>query len=73
VSSLKIIEDKRTRNTRDRGFGDGMLKGVIPNVTNDPAMEIAQMNRIIREMKNEITRLRRNENLLPNPRMIVQE
>jgi len=36
-------------------------------------IEIAQMNRTIRQMKNEITILRRNDNYTPNPRMSVQE
>jgi hypothetical protein len=36
-------------------------------------IEIAQMNRTIRKMKNEITRLRRGDNYVANPRMSVQE
>jgi hypothetical protein len=36
-------------------------------------IEIAQMNRTIRQMQNEITRLRRNDNYIPNPRMSVPE
>jgi len=34
-------------------------------------MEIAQMNITIRQMQNKITRLRRNENFIPNSRMSV--
>jgi hypothetical protein len=36
-------------------------------------IEIAQMNRTIRKMQNEITRLRRVDNYVANPRMSVQE
>jgi hypothetical protein len=32
-------------------------------------IEIAEMNRTIRKMKNEITRLRRGDNYVANPRM----
>jgi hypothetical protein len=57
--------------------------GVIPNVKNDPTttqemkqrMEIAQMNRTIRQMQNELTRLRRDENFVPtnqNPRIPIR-
>jgi hypothetical protein len=50
-------------------------------VTNDPTtmqetkqrMEITQMNQTIRQMQNELTRLRRNENFSPNPRIPIQE
>jgi hypothetical protein len=38
ASSSRRIEDQRTRNTGDRGISGGILKGVIPNVTNDPTM-----------------------------------
>jgi hypothetical protein len=34
-------------------------------------IEIAQMNRTIRKMKNEITRLRRGDNYVENSRMLV--
>jgi hypothetical protein len=81
ASSSRRNEDQRTRNTENQGIGGGILKGVIPNVRNDPTMtqetkqrmEIAQMNRTIKQMQNELTRLRRNENFPPNPRMHVQE
>jgi hypothetical protein len=36
-------------------------------------IEIAQMNRTIRKMKNEITRLRMGDNYVSNLRMSVQE
>jgi hypothetical protein len=36
-------------------------------------IEIAQMNRTIRKMQNDITRLRRVDNYVANPRMSVQE
>jgi hypothetical protein len=36
-------------------------------------MEIAQMNKTIRKMQNEIIRLRRNENFMPDSRMSVPE
>jgi hypothetical protein len=36
-------------------------------------IEIAQMNRTIRKMKNEITRLRRGHNYVENMRMSIQE
>jgi hypothetical protein len=50
-------------------------------VRNDPAtmqkmrqrMEIVQMNRTIRQMKNELTRLRRGENFVLNSRILSQE
>ena len=31
------------------------------------------MNQMIRQMQNELTRLRRNEKCSPNPRILVQE
>jgi hypothetical protein len=34
-------------------------------------IKIAQLNRTIRQMQNEITRLRRNDNYIPNPRISV--
>jgi len=36
-------------------------------------IEIAQMNRIVRKMKNEITRMRSNDSYIPNPRMSVSK
>jgi hypothetical protein len=36
-------------------------------------IEIAQMNRTIKQMKNEITRLRRRDNYAANPRIPVPE
>jgi hypothetical protein len=65
ASTSRKVEDQRARNTRDQGLGGGIRKGVIPNVTNDPAtmqetkqrMEIAQKNQTIRQMENKLTRL----------------
>jgi hypothetical protein len=64
-----------------QGAGGGFFKGTIPNVKIDPVaaqetkqkMEIAQMNKTIRKMQNEIIRLRRNENFMPDSRMPVPE
>jgi hypothetical protein len=36
-------------------------------------IEIAQMNRTIRKMKNEITGLIRGDNYVANPRIPIQE
>jgi hypothetical protein len=61
--------------------GGGFFKGTIPDVKVDPVaaqetkqrIEIAQMNRTIKQMQNEITRLRRGDNYMPNPRMSIPE
>jgi hypothetical protein len=52
ASTSKKDEDQRARNIENEGVGGGILKGVIPNVINDPSktketrkrMEITQMN-----------------------------
>ena len=73
-----------SKNVEKRGVGGGILQGVIRNVRNEPFMtqetkqilEIAQMNRTIRQMQNELTRLRRAEIFIPtdqNPRVPTQE
>jgi len=80
-SNLKKTKYQRETNTEDRGFGRGILKGVISNVTNDPStmqekkqrMDIDQMNLTIRHMQNELTKLRRNDNFHPNTRIPIQE
>jgi hypothetical protein len=61
--------------------GGGFFKGTIPDVKVDPAttqetkqrIEIVQMNRTIKQMQNEITRLRRGDNYMPNPRIPIPE
>jgi hypothetical protein len=81
ASSSKRNEEKRSRPSQNQITGGGFFKGTIPDVKTDPVaaqetkqrIEIAQMNRTIRQMQNEITRLRRNDNYIPNPRMSVQE
>jgi len=81
ASSSRIIEDQRTRNIETQGNGGGNFIGTIPNLRNDlelvqetkQRMDIVQMNRTIRKMKNEITRLNRNDNYNHNPIMIVLE
>jgi hypothetical protein len=65
----------------NQAVGGGFFKGTILDVKMDlvaaqemkQRMEIAQMNRTIRQMQNEITRLRRNDNYMPNMRMSVPE
>jgi hypothetical protein len=62
-----------SRNVEKRGIGGGVFQGIVPNVRNDPTptqetkqrVEIVQMNRTIRQMKNELTRFRRVENFVP--------
>jgi hypothetical protein len=59
--------------------GGGFFKGTIPDVKFDPAkaqkkkhiIEIAQMNRTIKQMKNETTRLKRGDNYMPNQKMSI--
>jgi hypothetical protein len=61
-----------SRSVENRGTGGGILQGVPPNVRNDPVtaqetrqkIEIAQMSRTIRQMQNEITRLKRAMKIL---------
>jgi hypothetical protein len=73
-----------TWNTKDRQVGRGIFQGKPPNVINVPQpidspharqdTEITQINRIFSQMKNEIIRLRRNDEQMPknqyhNPRV----
>jgi hypothetical protein len=61
--------------------GGGFFKGTIPDMKVDPVetqetkqrIEIAQMNRTIKQMKNEMTTLRRVYNYMPNPRIPILE
>jgi hypothetical protein len=81
ASSSRKNEEKKSRPIQNQTIGGGFFKGTIPDVKVDPVaaqetkqrIEIAQMNRTIRKMKNEITRLRRGDNYVANLRMSVQE
>jgi len=84
ASTSKNVENWGARNVENQGFGGGILQEVILDVMNDPyisqetrkVMEIYQMNRTIRQIQNEKTRLRRGENLSPtnkNPRILSQK
>jgi hypothetical protein len=48
-----------------------MWRQTLPAQETKQRIKIAQMNRTIRQMQNEITILRRNKNYIPNPRMMV--
>jgi len=60
-------------------MGGGFFKGTIPDVKVDlvaaqeikQRIEIAQMNRTIKQMQNEITKLRRGDNYMENPRILI--
>jgi hypothetical protein len=73
ASSSKRNEEKRMRPSQNHITSGGFFKGTISNVKTDHVasqetkqrIEIAQMNRTIRQMQNEITRLRRNDNYIP--------
>jgi hypothetical protein len=60
-------------------MGGGFFKGTIPDVKVDPMatqetkkkIEIAQMNKTIKQMNNDITRLRRGDNYMPNSRILI--
>jgi len=62
---------------QNQTIGGGFFKGTIPDVKVDPVVaqetkqriEIAQMNRTIKQMHNEITKLRTGDNYVENPRM----
>jgi hypothetical protein len=79
-SSIKNKEFK-PRPTQNKIIGGGIFKGTIPDVKVDPVatqetkqrIEILQMNRTIKKMQNEITRLRREYNYVENPRIPVPE
>jgi hypothetical protein len=71
-----------SRKVENWGVGGGILQGVIHNLSNDPSttqktkqrVEIDQMNRTIRQMHNELMRLRRAKTFVPtnqNPRIVV--
>jgi hypothetical protein len=81
ASSSKKNEDKRPQLGENREVGGVFFKLTIPDVKTDPVasqemkqrIEIAQMSITIRQMQNEITRLRRNDNYVLNLRMSVIE
>ena len=67
-----------SRSSKNRATRGGIIQGVPPNVINDPIVsretrhkiEISQMRKTIRQMQNEITRLKRGDNLTPpNPKI----
>jgi hypothetical protein len=61
--------------------GGGFFKGTIPDIKVDPVatnktkqrIEIAQMNRTIKQMQKEITILRRKDNYMPYPIIPIPE
>jgi hypothetical protein len=75
------MKRQNPRPGENQAVGGGFFKGTIPDVKTDPVasqemkqrIEIAQMNITIRQMQNEITRLRRNDNYVLNPRMSAPE
>jgi 2-iminoacetate synthase ThiH len=79
ASSSRNNEELKPQPTQTSG--GVFFKGTILDVQVDPVAaqetkqrtEIAQMNRTIRKMYNEITRLRRGDNYVPNPRMSIKE
>jgi hypothetical protein len=81
ASSSRKNEEFKPRVAQNQMVGGGFFKGTIPDVKVDPVVvqetkkriEIAQMNRTIKQMQNEITRLRRGDNYMPNPRMLIPE
>jgi len=73
-----------SKNVEKQEIGGGFFQFIIPNVRNDPTMtqekkqrlEISKINRTIWQKKNEITRLRRDENFVlvdQNPRVLAKE
>jgi len=81
ASSSRNNEEFKTRWAQNQTMGGLFFKGTIPNVKVDPMVaqetkkriEIAQMNRTIKQMQNEITRLRRGDNYVVNPRIPIPE
>ena len=81
ASSSRKNDEFRYRVAQNQMVGGGLFKGTIPDVKVDPVatqetkqrIEIAQMNRTIKQMKNKITRLRRGDNYMPNSRMLILE
>jgi hypothetical protein len=81
ASSSRKNEEFKPRVAQNQMVGGGFFKGTIPDVKVDPVaaqetkqrIEIAQMNRTIKQMQNEITRLRRGDNYMPNPRIPIPE
>jgi hypothetical protein len=74
VLSSKKNEEQKIRHREIQGDGGGFFKGTIPNVKIDPVatqatkqkMDIAQTNKNIGKMHNEIIRLSRNEDSMPD-------
>jgi hypothetical protein len=81
ASSSRKNEEKNSWSIQNQATEGVFFKGTIPDVKVDPVVaqetkkriEIAQMNITIMKMKNEITKLRRGDNYIANPRMLVQE
>jgi len=78
ASSLRKNEEKKSRPIQNKAIGGGFFKGTvlvdpIASQETKKRIEIEKMNRTIKKMKNEITRLRRGDNYVAKPRMSVQE
>jgi hypothetical protein len=81
ASGLRKNEELKSRVAQNQMVVGGFFRGTIPNVKIDPMaaqetkknIEIAQMNRTIKQMQNEITILRRGDNYMPNPRIPIPE
>jgi len=81
ASSSTKNEEKKSRAIQNQATRTCFFKGTIPNVKVDPVaaqetkqrIEIEQINRTIRKMKNEITKLRRGDNYVANLIMLFQE
>ena len=80
-SNSRKNEEFNPRLAQSQMAGGGFFKGTIPNVKVYPKVvketkkriEIAQMNRTIKQMKNKITRLIRRDNYIPKPRIPIPE
>jgi len=63
-----------SRNTKERAIRGGIFQGQLPNLINIPEvgqetcrkLEISHMSGTIRQIKNEINQLKRNENIIPS-------
>jgi hypothetical protein len=81
ASSSGKNEEFNLQPAQNQTMGGGFLNGTILDIKVDPVaaqetkkrIEIAQMNRTIKQMQNEITRLRRGDNYVANPRMPIPE
>jgi hypothetical protein len=81
ASSSINNQEFKPRPAQNQTMGGGFFKGTIPDVKVDTVVaqeskkgiEIGQMNRTIKQMKNEITKLRRGANSVENPRILVLE